>query len=212
MTVRNTNRQASGFTILELLLVLALLVTVTSLAAPTVGRTLDSHRLRSAGDEIRIAWSKARVRAMEKGRTYVFQHEPTGTKYRVESLLSPDDYLESDQLTGVGGLGAAAMNSTADSSSGGDSVETELPENVQFAGSQVAEDMRGLFLSQSAQSTSPTDTQWSSPVYFYPDGTTSTAKLRVVNQREKSLEISMRGLTGVVYVKSVSATDIPVLP
>lgn len=189
-----------GFTILELLLVLALLVTIASLAAPQVGRTLDSHRLRGAAEELRAVWSKARVRAMEQGRTYVFRSELSGSQYQVEPLVSPDDYLESSQLS----LGNAAMASVA-----GSKIEAaELPDKVTFAGTQLAQDFRAMTLNPAAAAATaaaePTGTLWSTPVYFYPDGTTTTAKLRVVNERDRGIEISMRGLTGVIYVKDVS--------
>ena len=37
---------------------------------------------------------------------------------------------------------------------------------------------------------------WSTPIFFFPDGTTSTAAVLLKNDREKCVEIRLRGLTG----------------
>jgi hypothetical protein len=42
-------------------------------------------------------------------------------------------------------------------------------------------------------------------VLFYPDGTTSTAVVAVTNERNKSIEVSLRGLTGAVHVGPVES-------
>ena len=43
----------------------------------------------------------------------------------------------------------------------------------------------------------------SAPIFFYPDGTSSTARLFVKNQRERYVKLTLRGLTGVVYVSGL---------
>ena len=40
----------------------------------------------------------------------------------------------------------------------------------------------------------------SDPILFYPDGTTSTSRLRLHNEYGRWMELSIRGLTGVVTV------------
>ena len=74
----------SGITLLEVLLVMALLVAIASMAAPALQGTLDGHRLRNSADTIRVAWTKARVEAMETGRTHLFRYQPSGSLYAVE--------------------------------------------------------------------------------------------------------------------------------
>lgn len=39
-------------------------------------------------------------------------------------------------------------------------------------------------------------THWSTPVFFFPDGTTSTAATLLKNQKNRCLEVRLRGLTG----------------
>lgn len=204
----------SGMTLLELLLVMALIVTVAAVAMPNVGRSLDNSRLRSGGEQVRVAWAKARVRAMETGRTYAFRFEPSGDSYSVEPWMSQDDYLESSQLTGSGMMASAGTMNNATLAE--PAKQDTLPEGVLFSQVQTTEDMRDLMsaqttgLPQANAQTSETGVPLSSPIFFYPDGTTSTARLHLTNARNDLMEITMRGLTGVVYVKDLGSAQVGV--
>ncbi len=48
---------------------------------------------------------------------------------------------------------------------------------------------------------------WSTPIFFYPDGTTSTAAVLLKNSRDKCIEIRLRGLTGTGTVSEMAAVD-----
>ncbi len=45
---------------------------------------------------------------------------------------------------------------------------------------------------------------WSEPIFFYPDGTTSSARLMLRNKDGRVIELVMRGLTGIVKVGEVT--------
>ena len=47
-------------------------------------------------------------------------------------------------------------------------------------------------------------TLWSAPVFFFPDGTTSTAAVLVKNQTNRCLEVRLRGLTGTTSTGSIT--------
>jgi hypothetical protein len=49
--------------------------------------------------------------------------------------------------------------------------------------------------------------QLTPPVFFYPDGTTSTARLVRGNQRGRCVTVTMRGLTGVVQVSELHTQE-----
>ena len=49
-----------GLTLIEVLLVLAVLVMVAALAVPSISSLLDGQRLRKSGDQIHGEWAKAR--------------------------------------------------------------------------------------------------------------------------------------------------------
>ena len=64
-----------GFTLFELMLVLALLVAFASIAAPMLRNSFAIERLRKGGDAVRTIWAKARLDAMRSGQTYVFRFD-----------------------------------------------------------------------------------------------------------------------------------------
>src|SRR5215208_6937487 len=56
-----------GMTLVELLVVLALLVVIGSIVVPVFTGSFASVRLRRAGDQVLTRWSQARARAIESG-------------------------------------------------------------------------------------------------------------------------------------------------
>ena len=47
---------------------------------------------------------------------------------------------------------------------------------------------------------------WSTPIFFYPDGTTSTAAILLKNESGRCIEVRLRGLTGSGTVMRIMAT------
>ena len=48
---------------------------------------------------------------------------------------------------------------------------------------------------------------WSDPIFFYPDGTTSDAQLTLKNGQGRAIELNLRGLTGTVDVGDILAVE-----
>ncbi len=84
MTARNTRR---GYTLFELLVVLALLILLTALVLPSAEAFRSGPRQRAAADVIRGELSVARSRAMEEGRPYRVALSADNTRIR----RAPDD-------------------------------------------------------------------------------------------------------------------------
>lgn len=196
-TKRDLRRDA--FTLLEMLLVLALVVTIVTLTMPALATPLNNHRLRSGADQVRAEWAKARTLAMEHGRTYVFRYSPGTDTFSVAPWLTADDYLESDELSSLG-IDASGESLALDASLAAE-VET-LPENVVFVASETTADLRAETL-VTANPNEAATVQETPPIFFYPDGTTSTAKLVLANQQGRFVNLTMRGLTGVVHVSGL---------
>src|SRR6476660_9963398 len=93
-----------GYTLMELLLVLAILVIAAAVTAPSLGRTLRRTALTAAASDVRAALTKAHVLAMKSGRTHMFQYELGGLKYKIEPYIAGDDELESAQGDPSGAL------------------------------------------------------------------------------------------------------------
>ena len=194
-----------GFSLLELMLVLALLVIVAAFTYPSVTGPLDNSRLRYSGDQIRAAWARARTKAMESGRTYVFRCQPAGSNYVIEPWINNDDLLESDLVTQGGmAVGESAQEMAADSL--GPKVET-LPEKISFNASEIVAETRAQFLTATADSATEADATWSAPIFFYPDGSSSTARVVLMNQHDRYTVLTLRGLTGVVTMRGLLTSD-----
>lgn len=200
-----SNRQR-GVTLLELMLVLGLLVIISALALPSATQPLESYRLRKSGDLIRAEWAKARAKAMETGRTYVFRHEPEAGGYYIEPWYSDEDYLESSTLTGMG-VAPVAAPTTGLFSQSAPTTTKHLPEEIVFVASETTQDAREQLAVQGTDALQNQDTSMSSPIFFYPDGTSSTANLLVKNARGRYIKLALRGLTGVVYVSDPLSSE-----
>ncbi|GHT21673.1 prepilin-type N-terminal cleavage/methylation domain-containing protein [Planctomycetales bacterium] len=50
---------------------------------------------------------------------------------------------------------------------------------------------------------------WSAPIFFYPDGTASTATVIIKNGVGKSIQLNLRGLTGIAKVGEIANLQMP---
>lgn len=76
----------------------------------------------------------------------------------------------------------------------------QLPEDIVFFAGETMQEARELLAVQATTALVNQDNTMSSPIFFYPDGTSSTAKLYIKSNRERYIKLTLRGLTGVVYV------------
>ena len=197
---KNWDSPQRGFTLLEVLLTLALLVIIAALAWPVLQRPLANQRLRKAADRVRARWVAARVDAMDSGQTYVFQYAIAGDSFSVRTYVT--------ELAAVSVFGEESdlgVESAADPADRRD--EERLPEDVVFVAGETAADSRAATVSTETDSLAPDEGAWSEPILFYPDGTTSTAGLMLQNEYGRRIELSLRGLTGVVTVGEVYSAE-----
>ena len=180
-----------GFTLLEMLLVLAILVAVAALAAPALRGAIQSARLRAAGDTIRTEWTRAHVKAMKTGRIQVFRYELGGVKYSIQPWIAGDDALEGSSQSDTG-FGVADQTQDAANLGAGH----ELPEGTMFAAGDAVVESRSLAIEQTAMEATQFESEWSRPVLFYPDGSTSDAFVVIANENKVGLKVTLRGMTG----------------
>lgn len=180
-----------GFTLIEVLLVLALAVAVTAVALPALGRPWASQRLRSAADLIRAEWTRARFKAISTGQTVVFRYTPEGNRYLTE-VCATDDF--SAWAGEFGALGQEDYGFRARCE------ERVLPQGVTFVGAEVQADTR---TEATDAQLAPSSAEWSDAICFYADGTASTARLVLTNEYSDWVEVTLRGLTGVITTGDV---------
>jgi len=200
-------------TLIEILVVLALLVVIGGLVVPVFEGSIASVRLRRAGDQVITGWSRARAEAIESGQPYQFRFTPDTGKFVIE----PWGGLLGEQGMSASGAPAAgstntttASTSTSASSSSSTSAanstdaaaatttvaSTALPEEIVFQSGELGvEDFqsgeRSVAALQDAQAS------LSAPILFFPDGTASEASVLLTNGKKQFVRVTLRGLTGV---------------
>jgi prepilin-type N-terminal cleavage/methylation domain-containing protein len=177
----------AGFTLLELLLVLAVLVTVVSLTWPSVMRYLREQDIMEGAEATRTAAAGTRIKAIDTGLTYQFRYEPQGRRFVVVPYDPPETIAASSTPTDgsvstfpvlSGQLSEECRFVTpADQPS----VSEGLPPEA-FAGLPNASELQG--------------TSWGPPILFFPDGTAADATFGITNEDELRIDLSVRGLTG----------------
>ena len=69
-------KRRDGLTLIEILLVLAIVIMVAALALPAMNGTSDAQRWTRAADMVRSDWSRARVEAIRSGQEWVVCYIP----------------------------------------------------------------------------------------------------------------------------------------
>ncbi len=169
---RFANRR-SGFTLLEILLVLAVFVAITAMAVPAVTGIFSGQQMRSAADIVRARLADARVRAIKTGDVYAFFYQRGGGDYWVAPMNTGFQ-----SLTG----GAAAP-----------SFQHTLENEIIFSAGETMQDARSAHV---AENGSRQFASWR-PVLFYPDGTSQDATILLRSKTGLQMEVNLRGLTGV---------------
>jgi prepilin-type N-terminal cleavage/methylation domain-containing protein len=222
-----------GFTLIELLLTLSVIVAIGAIALPGLFDILAERQLVRGGNGVRIAMVQARLEAMRTGRTQMMRFQTGGPQFKVEPFVTAGDVTESADMLGqgtsvaVGGVATAAApnmavinpaTATAVSAADRDPMDPRmdneyLPGEVVFGVAQVQATARSATLQQQGATLNPSmgsasaapdsGGQWSEPVMFYPDGTTSNAVVSVTLENIGQVLVKIRGLTGETDVTEV---------
>jgi len=215
-----------GFTLLEVMLVLAILVVIASFSVRFTAALLANYRIRQSSEDIRAEWTRLRYKAMEDGHIYCFRFSFGDNQYRVDRVLdahftakfaSPNDTayhysddplmdktIDPDELTQEDyylpepdmEYGQTPISL---------SLKSELPKNCFFAACYVKPDARGHYYEGPGGYTYGSGADWSQPILFYPDGTTSTATILIKYDQTRCIELHLRGLTGAVAISSIGS-------
>lgn len=180
------SRRDGGFTLLEMLLVLAILVAFTAITFPAVDRMYATHRIRHAALEIRTQLAAARLHAIDEGKAYEFRFEPGGRHLVV---------VPSERTTRSFGSTDAASPTSNDHAAW--SFHRELPEQLRFA--QIRAPIERLdprSLSSLSVASELTTLSWSPAIKFAPSGRSTTSEFELHDSEGRYVTLSVRGLTG----------------
>jgi prepilin-type N-terminal cleavage/methylation domain-containing protein len=168
-------RQRRAFTLLEILLVLAVLVALAAVAYPTLSSMYGDVKVKAAADNVRAAYADARSHAIEDGRPYRFGVQPGTGKFRVAPDV--DSFWD-------GSDPSQAANSN-DTEAPPFINEGSLPSGIVFTG-DVA-----------------TGGTWSTVLVFNPDGGCSSdveIGLQEADDAASTIVVRVRSMTGAVTI------------
>src|SRR6266404_3154280 len=183
---RAAHRHRRGYTLLELVLVLALLVIVAALIIPSAEAMYGQFRLTQGADSVRAAWASARAYAMDEGRPYRFAIIPNQGNFRV----APD----SSEFWS----GGSQPQGPGDSANPPLIMSQTLPKGLRFSAPDAAPAS-----TQGTDSSLPQDSinpeMWSSRTVFLPDGNASQdVEIVFGASGTMGLYLKLRALTGAV--------------
>lgn len=125
-----TRGRQAGVTLVELMVVLAVLAIGATLAAPSFSRMIANYKVRSAADSILNGLNYARTEALRRNSAVIFALTAGGSGWMV-SQVSPSTTLQSRSDN-------ESPNTTVASSTAATSV-TFLPNGMLQAGSQMSQ-------------------------------------------------------------------------
>ena len=192
-----------GYSLAELLIVLAILAALAALVQPSVRGLLDKSRLNAGAKQVQAALAKTRALAIREGAPVWFRFEPGGQQWWIERdpasvplAVSADaaagaataPVTDPAAATDVNRAGAAAGSVAAAASAGLQGSETPVP----GSGSVV---LRMDRLPEGV-TFSAVESGQSERVRFSVSGRTTGRQLRLSGQREFVVDLTIRGLTG----------------
>jgi prepilin-type N-terminal cleavage/methylation domain-containing protein len=186
-----------AYTLMELLLVLAIIVIASAAVAPSFRGVMRSTALKSAANEVRAALTKAHVLAMKSGRTQMFQYELGGSKYKIEPYIAGDDEIESVEGDPTGAFAGSTTSQQP-------APEKTLPEGIKFTAGDFAIESRAERIEREVGTTSSGGATFSRPILFFTDGSSVDAFVVIGNEHNSGIRIDLRGMTATLKVSDVS--------
>ena len=183
----------AGFSLLELLLVLAVILTISAMAAPSLMDRVQNGQVQEAAESVREVLANARRYAIDAGVDYHFRFEVDG-----QAVVAIP----------------AESSPTIANSSGADSQEVRIPLEALILSEEMFlralrdENPGGEQLEPKAFDTLPeagdlAQRTWSTPIIFRFDGSSEDRSFRVMDEDGRQAVLSVRGLTGAVRVTPV---------
>lgn len=204
--IAETSHVAAGFTLVEMMIVLAVLAMVAAFGLPAVNRMSSRGQLADAAGQIRAELGRARLDAIRSGVPRQFRFQLGGRRFEISSRAAS----VGGDVDLFGDFGAAEDTDQSPEpvteQEGDDAVEHELDDGVCFAQDLAQLPPSGVDpLGDESATTTDADQNWSLPIVFYPDGRTLNAHFLLADDHDYYVEITLRGLTGAASVGAVTA-------
>lgn len=201
----------AGYTMLELLLVLAVLAVILAVALPNVMRLFAQQKLTESAEKVRSLAASARVHAIDSGLVYQFRYEPGGRHF----LVIPFEREFEGISQNARGTGTAAGLGRFSKASGtlAEGITFAAPTLLSSAGTGSAattgmgQKLPSNLLSGLPDASKLENISWSGPVLFQPDGSAADATFDMVDKRNQHITLKIRGITGAISLSRVGQPE-----
>jgi len=182
-----------GFTILELLVVVGIIVVIASVTAPSIMSRIRENAVAQAAESVRDNLARSRTYAVDAGIDYQFRYEPGGRNF----IVLPMELEPSDSNSTTGDL------STGNYIRLSGELDAEFQLTAIGDGQQTIESLEAAWFGQLENALQLSQMSWSSPIVFRFDGTADDGQFRLTTDSKLTADVTVRGLTGGVSVSSV---------
>ena len=180
-----------GYTLFEMMLVMALLVLLAGLSIPSIESMYADYKVQAAVDDVGGAWASLRARAIIEGRPYRFSIN--GDEFRG----APDD-----PAFWSGGDTPASSDPAAPLI-----VQDSLPRGISFANG-ADPNLSTPNDPASAAAAAPSSDGWTTLAVFLPDGTADQdVQLAFQYSNAAPITLQLRALTGGMSTRRTSAAS-----
>lgn len=174
---KSQSGNAGAFTLIELMVVMAIIGITTALIIPEMKGTFQDSLLRSTGRDLVNTFSLASSRAVGLDRPYRVQFDPANGRYLVERLAHHGDQEE--------------FVPVADARDAAGSLDPRITVEI----SRPDEDSGGNDAAAGPAAENPPDT-----IGFYPDGTADAAEIKLRDREGFQLVLELNPVTARVRI------------
>ncbi len=182
-TDRNAT-QRCGFSLMELIFAMAILLIVAALSIPTIQRSFSRQALVKGAGLLRASMGKARVKAIKSGEIHAVYYMPGESWHGVAPFSNAEQQMS---------IASRRAKKSRTRTSAENFAKDLLPRGVIFAQGDAIVDARAA---QAVADEGPGGLGNVKMILFYPDGTSQDAQVIIENDKQELMQVNLRGLTG----------------
>ena len=163
-------------------------------------RMIEENALKQNVETVRRELAATRILAIESGLTYQFRFEPTAQAFVILPFDRPEVVTTDGQSAPAPKLKTIVGHLSADCQ-----FELATDTSGQSTGGQRLDDIWLTLLKNGALYT---QTTWSPPILFRPNGESQDARLVIRDKVGNTIQLTVRGLTGAVRVEALRRPEV----
>lgn len=187
--------QGQGFTLLELMIVLSVMVMMAAMVTPSIVAMRREAWLAEETDKVRELMATARQFAVDEGIEYTFHYEVGGNHCVVLPAENEEDVSEATSESGQTAVTEEYDRALLELP---EELKLNTPEGIDDEVESIDQKRFGSLVGSQLE-----DKTWSKGIRFRFDGTCDDFELRVTDDTELACNVTLRGLTGGVRTTQV---------